>query len=548
MTNWVIFSSVLILAIIVLRRICRGKISLRCQYALWFLVAVRLLLPVNFGTSILSIENLTAQIGTQPQIKSEIQASEQWPADVDYAGFYEEVLEQYTNRVEQTAELAMNWNTGGQMEGNAQTYEKVQKVCFYIWIVGAISLSTAFVITNALFDTKLKKNREKIDVSYLPLPVYQSEEVETPCLVGILETKIYVTQVVAEDPTLLKHAVCHELTHYKHRDQLWSWVRCICLALHWYNPLVWWAASLSKKDAEFACDEGTLRALGEEERAEYGKSLIRLTCENGQDMWLATTTMAAGKKNINERIRLIAQKPRTRKYVLVLTLAIVLIFAGATFTEAKAETREEVELGIGKTLENINWEKIGTELGGEEAATLQKYQSVLEGGTVLWVEDPYGREQTTADTECQFAIEEHIKDKMSNSGLEIDEILVESFLFADVFQSGEENVCLLLRHASKSWVILHEEEGIIYGIDMTPYSFKGVQKDGMYYASGCQGMQYYRRMSFSEGSYQEESVGTVVKGQLLIAGDGKTEMEYQQWRQDNMSEEVMIYTLIGEIL
>ena len=57
MLEWVVSSSVLIVIIIALRFVLKGKISLRLQYALWGLVLLRLLLPVSFGSSSLSIMN-----------------------------------------------------------------------------------------------------------------------------------------------------------------------------------------------------------------------------------------------------------------------------------------------------------------------------------------------------------------------------------------------------------------------------------------------------------------------------------------------------------
>lgn len=49
MTTWIISSSVLILTVIALRRLLRGRISLGMQYALWLLVLMRLLAPVSIG-------------------------------------------------------------------------------------------------------------------------------------------------------------------------------------------------------------------------------------------------------------------------------------------------------------------------------------------------------------------------------------------------------------------------------------------------------------------------------------------------------------------
>jgi len=58
MTEWIITSSLLILVVILLRRVLRGKISLRLQYALWLLVAIRLIVPGSLFESGLSILNL----------------------------------------------------------------------------------------------------------------------------------------------------------------------------------------------------------------------------------------------------------------------------------------------------------------------------------------------------------------------------------------------------------------------------------------------------------------------------------------------------------
>ena len=56
MIAWMVSSSVLILLVIVLRRLLRGRISLRLQYALWLLVLVRLLIPGTVGESAISVQ------------------------------------------------------------------------------------------------------------------------------------------------------------------------------------------------------------------------------------------------------------------------------------------------------------------------------------------------------------------------------------------------------------------------------------------------------------------------------------------------------------
>ena len=64
MIAWMVSSSVLILLVMVLRRLLRGRISLRLQYALWLLVLARLLIPGTVGESALSVQRPLQQAET----------------------------------------------------------------------------------------------------------------------------------------------------------------------------------------------------------------------------------------------------------------------------------------------------------------------------------------------------------------------------------------------------------------------------------------------------------------------------------------------------
>lgn len=88
--------------------------------------------------------------------------------------------------------------------------------------------------------------------------------------------------------------------------------------LHWFNPLVWWAAALSRTDAELFCDEDTVRRLGEDVRADYGRSLIRMTCRERVDPLSAATTMSGRGGQLKTRIISITKHPKTAIPVLIL--------------------------------------------------------------------------------------------------------------------------------------------------------------------------------------------------------------------------------------
>lgn len=173
------------------------------------------------------------------------------------------------------------------------------------------SSGDGFLAANLHFYGTLRRSRRKIECPGAGLPVYESRAIETPCLFGLFRPAVYITPETAADRETLRYALAHERTHCRHGDHLWALLRGTCLALHWWDPLVWWAAELSRRDAELACDEDAVRGLGEHERAAYGRTLIRMTCEKRAAPLLTATMMTDSGRGLRERIALLVKRPKT---------------------------------------------------------------------------------------------------------------------------------------------------------------------------------------------------------------------------------------------
>ena len=111
----------------------------------------------------------------------------------------------------------------------------------------------------------------------------------------------------------------------------------MCLAVYWFDPLVWIAAVVSRRDCELACDEGALKRLGETERIPYGQTLLRLipVARRPESPMLSATTMTAGKKELKDRITRIAENRRTVGLALLAAVAAAALVCAVTFTGAK---------------------------------------------------------------------------------------------------------------------------------------------------------------------------------------------------------------------
>lgn len=334
--EWMLSSSVLILVILLIRRLTLGRISMRLRYALWALVLVRLLIPFSFGSTPVSIMNTAQQVPViqDAQVLHDIQHIEHTYGGAvegyskgDYLADAPTVIAEHKSDEEFT---------------RMTTVLNLRDILIPLWKIGVLVLAVLFWAANLRFRAVLRKTRTRLEAPDFPLPVYVTTAVETPCLFGLIHPAVYVTPEVQSDPKALRYALEHELTHFYQRDFLWSILRCICICLHWFNPLVWLAVHLSRQDAELSCDEGTIRRIGEEQRIAYGNTLIDLTCTQHRpsDLLYAATTMTGSKKSIRERVTFIARCPKNLTLAALAVVLVTAVAVGCTFTGADKPTEE----------------------------------------------------------------------------------------------------------------------------------------------------------------------------------------------------------------
>lgn len=334
MMQWIVSSSLLVFVLIMLRLLLRGRIKPKLQYALWGLALVRLLMPLSFGSAPISVGNAVAQA----PLMQEIQQAEQ----VEYFDYHLDGLA--TGYYSPAPNLEQTPDAGGENEPVTELFTHAEadrltqlraakEFLLCVWVGGMVVMGVVFFVSNLVFALRLRKTRKLLTKDRLP--IYVTEAAETPCLFGIFRPAIYLTPAVAEEEHHRVYAVAHETTHYRHGDALWSVLRCLCLVVHWYNPLVWWAAVLSRADSEIACDESTIAVLGESQRADYGRVLIDMTCYKKTDLFRAATTMTGSAKGLKERIKRIAKKPKMAIYTLIAVILVAVVAVGCTFTGAR---------------------------------------------------------------------------------------------------------------------------------------------------------------------------------------------------------------------
>lgn len=350
MKEILITSSVLILALLALRGIFRKSLSRRVQYALWGLVALRLLVPVNLPPAEHSVLTVTEPVRSAITERMETphtlgpRQTPTTPAETPITPVetpMSPVTDPAPSVTPAVTEPAKAGETPAQPAAAAETpalrFTTAQALTA-LWLLGAAGMALWFVLSNLRFARFLRRGRIPLARPDCPLPVYLVEEgLPSPCLAGLLRPAVYLTPAVAGDARRERHVLAHELTHARHLDPLWSFLRCLCLTVYWFDPLVWIAAHASRSDCELACDEGALRRLGEGERIPYGETLLSLIPVGRPDPMLSATTMTAGKRQLRERIRRIASGHRQAALAVFAVLCAAAILCAATFTGSAAD-------------------------------------------------------------------------------------------------------------------------------------------------------------------------------------------------------------------
>ena len=329
MKEWILSSSVITVAVILFRALLKRHISARIRYALWLPVLLRLLIPFSFGSSPVSVQNA---IPVRAVVQSE---SEE--------GMFSPEASKEMARVDLesgTADKAVSFSADHLASGSPM-WSRIN--FFGIWLAVASCFLVAITISHLCYLRKLRISRYPLQEADILLPVFIVKWITAPFLAGIIHPAIYLSDGLSDYPERLRHVLVHEETHYKHGDHIWSWLRMVALALHWYNPLVWFAAILSKHDAELACDEAALLSLGDQERKKYGETLLALTTPQFSWLFNMSTAMTESKRSLQERICHIVVKPKTARSILAIVLIFSLFSIFATFT-GRAESGQDIYL------------------------------------------------------------------------------------------------------------------------------------------------------------------------------------------------------------
>lgn len=336
-----IMATIIAAIIFIIKKVLGNKLSPNWHYYILFLIAIRLIVPYSFNTSV----SVFKFIDSSNQIQVSVNNS--------------------NTKALNTSNVNIQGSSNDKNIKNQEDNKKKPSIIYFIEQIGSIvwvgimTILILYIITTyVIFKIKirneikledketiliLKRCRKLMNIK-LDIPVLQSKVVSTPCIFGIVKPVILfpkemANKLSAEDK---KYIFMHELVHFKRKDNLLSMIFIILTIIYWFNPIIYLAFKKVKVECEISCDATALSYVRAKERKDYGRAIVNLIQYVSLKDIKPWISGSANKSDMKKRIIMISKFKRNTS-IKVISGVLVAMFVGAiafTYTYAKADNKK----------------------------------------------------------------------------------------------------------------------------------------------------------------------------------------------------------------
>ena len=311
--NMSITGGVVILAVCAFRLLLR-KAPKAISYALWLVVAFRLIVPFSF-------ESMFSLMPMKPN---------PIPQDIVY---------QEAPRIDTGIQVVDNAVSSSLPAPAPDEFSSVNPIQIYLaigellWLVGVAAMLVYSVVSIAILKRRLRGS------AHMRENIYESDNLRTPFVLGSIRPRIYIPAGLK--PGEKDYIILHEQTHIRRKDHLVKLVAYLVLCVHWFNPLVWLAFVLMGTDMEMSCDERVLRTLGSDIKKDYSLSLLSLATER---RIINGSPLAFGEGGMKSRIKNVLNFRKPSRLLVIAAIVLSLaVGIGCAANRAEEITLREFE-------------------------------------------------------------------------------------------------------------------------------------------------------------------------------------------------------------
>lgn len=343
--TWVIHTSMLagtmVILILIIKAVLGSRLKASWHYALWLLLILRLVIPAGPESS-LSIYNLFS-LADRP-VNSAVAQHDQASTSGKLASSQQEVATPLPSPAVGAADSSVS-----AMQPDEGV--SLHSILLTMWLGGVVLLLARLIFVNIRFSRLLGKYSYQADSASVQVleeaktsvkikrrvTLMFSPYVSAPTLFGMLRPRIIMPVDARElSESQQKHIYLHELAHLKRWDILVNWMMHLLLAIHWFNPVLWYASYRMREDQELSADALALRRIAPGQVPLYGHTILTLLEKYTTDTYIpGAARLSASRKQLRRRIIMIKTFKRSSLGWTVIGLVLVLALSGCALTNGK---------------------------------------------------------------------------------------------------------------------------------------------------------------------------------------------------------------------
>ncbi len=344
-----LYSAAVTAGILLFRFIFKNRISSKLQYLMWWLLILRLLMPVTPDIGLhFNLQDMLLKQAHQAELPTPAPVLDVTPASVPST---QPSYESVTPAVQPDTDVAPSQHV------NPAKSTDWYSIVFVVWLLGAIGFLGWLIFVKLRYYESLQHlmaggpreayelyDRCCKELGVKPLPLWIVNKSMSPGIAFFGEPVLLVPLSLCNDESRLRFALLHELTHKKRGDYYMTLLLNILRAVYWFDPVVHFAFSELRSDMESACDSDVLAYIGHEQKRGYLTVILDMFSYDTEP--ILGMSQIRSKRMAKRRMKGAFMKSRTSPAFRAITLCIALIMSLCCFTTACQSAPEKDTPGI----------------------------------------------------------------------------------------------------------------------------------------------------------------------------------------------------------
>lgn len=344
-----LYSAAITAGILLFRFIFKNRISSKLQYLMWWLLILRLLMPVTPDIGLhFNLQDMLLKQAHQAELPAPAPVLDVAPASVPNT---QPSYESVAPAVPPYTDVAPSQHV------NPTKSTDWYSIVFVVWLLGAIGFLGWLIFVKLRYYESLQHlmaggprevyelyDRCCKELCVKPLPLWIVNKSMSPGIAFFGEPVLLVPLSLCNDESRLRFALLHELTHKKRGDHYMTLLLNILRAVYWFDPVVHFAFSELRADMESACDSDVLAYIGHEQKRGYLTVILDMFSYDTEP--ILGMSQIRSKRMAKRRMKGAFMKNRTSPAFRAITLCIALIMSLCCFTTACQSAPEKDTTGM----------------------------------------------------------------------------------------------------------------------------------------------------------------------------------------------------------